>query len=145
MKSRFRTFALATALTAALGSGAAFADESENGAAFDHRVPSVSNALEIAVAGGYAQGAGTVGAQMANVEDLSSAGGGAEVKLGYRIIPEVTVGAYGTLESFAEGDRAKDHTVIGSAAGLYADAHTRPGQAIDPWVELAPRWPGRPL
>jgi len=91
---------------------------------FDHAVPSVKNAFEIGVATGYTQGGGKLGGNMGSLEDLSGPGGAVEVDLGYRILPQLSLGAYGTFSKYQKGDSvANDTDVLGATAGLQAVVH----------------------
>jgi hypothetical protein len=108
---------------------------------FDHAVPPVSHALEIAIATGYAQGGGKLGGTMGNLEDVAGPGGAIELDLGYRIIPQLSVGAYGTFSKYQHGDGIDSNTdVLGATAGLQAAWHFRPETSIDPWVSLGTGW-----
>ena len=110
---------------------------------FDHAVPSVKNAFEIGVATGYAQGGGKLGGNMGSLEDISGPGGAVEVDLGYRILPRLSVGAYGTFSTYQKGDQvANDTDVLGATAGLQAALHLRPERSVDPWVSLGTGWKG---
>jgi hypothetical protein len=110
---------------------------------FDHAVPSVKNAFEIGVATGYTQGGGKLGGNMASLEDVSGPGGAVEVDLGYRILPRLSIGAYGTFSKFDRGDNlANDTDVLGATAGLQAVVHARPDRSVDPWVSLGTGWKG---
>ena len=110
---------------------------------FDHAVPSVKNALEIGVATGYTQGGGKLGGNMASLEDVSGPGGAVEVVLGYRILPHLSIGAYGTFSKYERGDDlANDTDVLGATAGLQAVLHARPARSVDPWVSLGTGWKG---
>jgi hypothetical protein len=110
---------------------------------FDHAVPSVKNAFEIGVATGYTQGGGKLGGNMGSLEDLSGPGGAVEVDLGYRILPQLSLGAYGTFSKYQKGDSvANDTDVLGATAGLQAVVHARPDRSVDPWVSLGTGWKG---
>ena len=110
---------------------------------FDHAVPSVKNAFEIGVATGYTQGGGKLGGNMGSLEDLSGPGGAVEVDLGYRILPQLSLGAYGTFSKYQKGDNvANDTDVLGATAGLQAVLHARPDRSVDPWVSLGTGWKG---
>jgi len=110
---------------------------------FDHPVPSVKNAFEIAVGTGYTQGGGKLGGSMGNLEDVSGPGGAVELDLGYRVVPELTVGAYGTFSKYQHGDHIDSNTdVLGATAGVQAAWHFRPDASIDPWVRLGTGWKG---
>ncbi|MGN6105249.1 MAG: hypothetical protein ACTHU0_09115 [Kofleriaceae bacterium] len=110
---------------------------------FDRAVAPVQSAFEIAIGGGYTQGGGDIGQGMATFDDLAGAGGGGEIQLGYRIIPNLTVGLYGTFSTYAKGDAvAEDTSVFGASAGVQAAWHFRPASSIDPWVSLGTGWRG---
>ena len=108
-----------------------------------HEVAPIRNALEIAVGGAYMQNAGDIGDGM-NAHGLSRAGGGAEVQIGYRLTPNLTVGGYGTLSSFTTGRDVAPTTdlVIGSNIGAKADWHFRPSTSVDPWISVGVGWRG---
>jgi hypothetical protein len=111
---------------------------------FDHPVPGVyRNTLEIGIATGYTQGGGKLGGTLGNLEDVSGPGGTVEFDLGYRIIPQLMVGAYGTLAKNQHGDAIDGSTsVFGATAGAQAAWHFRSETAIDPWVSLGIGWRG---
>jgi hypothetical protein len=110
---------------------------------FDHHVPAVKNAFEIGVATGYAQGGGELGGNMGSLEDVSGPGGVVEVDLGYRVLPYLSLGAYGTFSKYQHGDSLDSSTdVLGATAGLQGVVHFRPDTSIDPWVSLGTGWKG---
>jgi hypothetical protein len=112
-------------------------------AGFDHEVPAVKNAFEIGVGAGYLQGGGKLGGNLGNLEDVAGPGAAVEIDLGYRIIPELTVGVYGTFSKSQSGDSLADNTdVIGATAGVQAAWHFRPDRSVDPWVSLGGGWKG---
>jgi hypothetical protein len=107
------------------------------------RVPTVSNALELGVGAGYAQGVGDIAKGRSTMQDLSGPGGAVEVDVGYRLSPEFMIGVYGTGAQFARGDIVTDGTDVRSAtAGVQANYHFRPSYRIDPWVGLGTGWKG---
>jgi hypothetical protein len=113
------------------------------GNSFDHAVAPVKNAFELGVAAGYSQGAGQVSGGMPHLQDLSGPGGIVEIDAGYRIIPAVSVGLYGTFAQYQNGDQVASSTdVYGATAGVQAVAHLRPDRSIDPWVSLGTGWKG---
>ncbi len=145
MRSFIRIASIVPGALLALGTGAAYAQQpgAEASAGFDHPVPAVSRALEIAVGGGYLQGVGDIASNAARVQDLSGPGGTVELKLGYRAIPEFAIGGYGSFSQFGTGDSVASGTDVRSAtAGVYADWHFRPEMSVDPWVELSSGWRG---
>jgi hypothetical protein len=117
--------------------------ESADTTGFDREVPAVKSAFEIGVATGYSQGGGKLGGNMLSLEDVSGPGAAVEVDVGYRIIPELTVGAYGTFAKYQHGDSiAADTDVLGATAGIQAAWHFRPDRSVDPWVSLGTGWKG---
>ena len=109
----------------------------------DHKVAPISNAFEISVGTGYSQGGGKLGGGLGNLEDISGPGAAVELDLGYRIIPELSVGVYGTFSKYQHGDVIDSNTdVLGAAAGVQAAWHFRPDRSIDPWVSLGTGWKG---
>ncbi|HEY4240396.1 MAG TPA: outer membrane beta-barrel protein [Kofleriaceae bacterium] len=135
---------IVTALSLLAPATAAFADDAlEAHATVDHPVKPVANAFELSVGTGYAQGGGKLGGGMLNLEDIAGPGGAVELDLGYRIIPQLSVGAYGTFSSYDNGDKIDGTTsVLGATAGLQATYHIRPSHSIDPWVSLGAGWKG---
>jgi hypothetical protein len=118
-------------------------ETADDHAGFDHAVAPVRNAFEIGVSTGYSQGAGKLGGSMGHLEDVSGPGGLVEVDLGYRIIPELSIGAYGTFSKFQKGDQLASGTdVLGATAGIQAAWHFRPDRSVDPWVSLGGGWKG---
>jgi hypothetical protein len=118
-------------------------EPTDTGSGFDHPVAPVSNAVEIGVTGGYTQGGGKLGGNLGSLEDTAGAGATAEIDLGYRIIPELSVGLYGTFAGYQRGDHlVGDNNVFGASAGVQAAWHFRPDRSVDPWVKLGTGWQG---
>ena len=118
-------------------------EPSDTSASFDHPVAPVSQAFEISVGAGYTQGAGKLGGNLGSLEDAAGAGATVEIDLGYRIIPELSVGAYGTFAGYQQGDHVTgDNNVLGASAGVQAAWHFRPDRSVDPWVKLGTGWKG---
>lgn len=118
-------------------------DDLEATKGFDHPVTAVQNAFELGIAAGYAQGAGKLGGGMNNLEDVASAGGAVEIDAGARIIPNLSVGLYGTFSQSAKGDQLPSSTdVYGASAGVQAAWHFRPSTSVDPFVNLGTGWRG---
>jgi hypothetical protein len=123
--------------------GIAFAqpESSETTTGFDHPVPAVKNAVEIGVAVGYTQGGGKLGGGMGNLEDVSHQGGTVELSLGYRILPQLSVGAYGSFAQYSRGDAIDSNTdVLGATAGIQTAWHIRPARSVDPWLSFGAGW-----
>jgi hypothetical protein len=111
---------------------------------FDHAVAPVRNAFEIGVGAGYSQGGGKLGDNVgSHLEDVAGPGGTVELDLGYRIIPQLSVGAYGTFSQFQRGDNVVgDANILGASAGVQAAWHFRPDRSVDPWISLGGGWKG---
>lgn len=136
-----KALALVSGVSASLIAAPAFAGVS--GSVSDSSTPAVAQALEIAIAGGYSQGTGDIGDGMSRVQDLSQSGGGGELKVGYRLIPNLTLGAYGTFNRYAQGDDVTDDArVLGASAGVFSDWHFLPAESVDPWLSLSSGWRG---
>jgi hypothetical protein len=117
--------------------------EASDTGGFDHAVAPVRNAFELGVAAGYAQGGGKLGDNVGSLEDVAGAGGTVEIDAGYRILPELSVGAYGTFATFQRGDNVVGDTdVFGATAGVQAAWHFRPDRSVDPWISLGGGWRG---
>jgi hypothetical protein len=143
MMKKLVTSTLFASSMLAASAGAAFATEGDYSSLAQTSLPAVTDAIEIGVAGGYAQGTGDLGTGMADLSDLSGAGGAVELQLGYRIIPHLTLGVYGSFSSYSDGDLIEQPTdVLGAAAGIRADWHFLPAASFDPWVSLGTGWRG---
>jgi hypothetical protein len=115
----------------------------QGGSEFDHGVGPVQGALEISIGTGYSQGVGKVGGGMNDLQDLAGPGGSVELGLGYRIVPNLMIGAYGSVSTYQEGDALDPTTnVYGATAGIQAALHARPHRSVDPWVSLGTGWKG---
>jgi len=115
----------------------------ESGGGFDHEVAPVRSAFEIGVAAGYSQGAGKLGGNSGSLEDVAGPGGTVELDLAYRLMPELSLGVYGTFSQAQRGDHlVGDNNVLGASAGIQAAWHFRPDRSVDPWVSLGTGWKG---
>src|SRR5215470_11393117 len=96
--------------------------ESADTVSWGHAVAAVPDrTFEIAVGTGYAQGGGKLGGALGNLEDVAGPGAAVEVDVGYRIIPPLTVGVYGTLAKSQHGDLIDSNTdVLAASAGVQA-------------------------
>jgi len=125
-----------------LGVSAVASAQSES-TTFDHHVAQVRDAFEVGVATGYAQGGGKLGGGMSDLQDVTGPGGALELDLGYRILPELSIGAYGTLSTFDTGTAIDNSTdLLGATAGIQAAYHFRADRSIDPWLSLGTGWKG---
>ena len=145
MKSLLRNASVLSGVLILASAGVAGAQEQADtlSTGFDHPVPAVSRALEIAVGGGYLQGAGDIAQGAARVQDLSGPGGTVELQLAYRATPNFAIGGYGTFSQFGTGDNVSSGTDVRSTtAGAFAAWHFRPDMSVDPWISLASGWRG---
>jgi len=118
-------------------------ETTDTSSSVDHHVAPVSSAFEIGVGTGYAQGGGKLGGGMRNLEDVSGPGAAVELDLGYRVMPALSLGLYGTFSKYQHGDSIDSNTdVLGATAGVQAALHFRPDRSVDPWVSLGAGWKG---
>lgn len=94
-------------------------------------IPASTGAVEITVGGTLQQLTGSLSDARGSMSEGPGVGG--EVAVGYRLTPNLTLGAYGTLAGFSDTD-ADD--VATWSAGAYADWHFRPATSFDPWIRL---------
>lgn len=109
----------------------------------DRYLAPADDAVEISVGTGYVHGLGKTGGEMADLDELTGPGGALQLELGYRIIPNLTIGGYGAFSLHDNGDAVDDNVdVFGATAGVQAAWHFRPESALDPWVKLGTGWKG---
>jgi hypothetical protein len=103
-----------------------------------------THAVELTVGTGYEQGFGKFSSGQPSLTDIGTAGGAVQVGVGYRIIPQLTLGLYGSGAEFARADQVDSSTSLYSAAaGVQSDWHFLPGgHELDPWVSLSSGWRG---
>jgi hypothetical protein len=122
--------------------GALNSDAFNLSGAIDRPVAPIDTALEVAVGAGYIQGRGGAGS-LGTVEDITGPGGNLELQLGLRAIPQLSLGLYGTLARFRNGDVFMDGSrVHGATAGIQAVWHGRTSRSVDPWIGLGAGWRG---
>jgi hypothetical protein len=108
--------------------------------ALDRDIAPTPRALEVVVGGGYTQGAGDAGGA-GSVEELTGPGGGLEIQVGTRLVPQFSLALYGTIARFKHGDSIADGTRAHAAtAGVQAAWHSREARALDPWVGVGLGW-----
>src|SRR5262249_20903567 len=93
-------------------------------------------------AAGYAQGVGNVADNGPSVQDISGPGANFQLSLGARVIPNLSVGAYGSFAVYGNSDLNESYDVRGATAGVVADWPFRPHRSLDPWLGLASGWRG---
>jgi len=114
-----------------------------SGREFNHYVAPATRALELGVQSGYTQGIGDVASGLPSLYGVAHAGGAVEASVGYRIVPQLSLGVYGSGSVFSRGDQVDDTTNIYSAnAGVQGVAHVLPDRLLDPWVSLGTGWRG---
>jgi len=103
-----------------------------------------SNAWEISLGAGYAQGVGDIGGSSPTLTDIAHGGGEIQLNVGYRLSPNWLVGLYGTGGKYTLGSGTPDGSDVWSAtAGVQANYHFLPDQEWDPWVGLGAGWRGQ--
>jgi hypothetical protein len=145
MKTRWIAITTVTFASLAI-TGIAGAEEKDR-----NIVPSKSNelapatsAVELTIGTGYAQGFGDIGANRPTLTDVAQPGGAVQIGVGYRVVPQLTLGIYGAGSMFSRGDQVDTSTnLYSAAAGAQADWHFLPAEhQFDPWVSLGTGWRG---
>lgn len=144
-----RPLILVAAAGAIAAAGPARADsESLNPDAFDlsgaidRPVSPTRSSFELALGGGYTQGAGGAGV-IGSIEDLAGPGGSLELQLGYRASARLGAGVYGTVARFKHGDAIADGSrAYGATAGIQVVLHSSTTRSVDPWVSIGVGWRG---
>jgi hypothetical protein len=107
-------------------------------------LPPASDSLELTLGLVYEQPFGKITTNQP-LTNTVNAGGGVHLGVGYRFLPELTLGLYGTGSTFGRGDQVTDPDahLYSASAGIYADWHFRPaGHVFDPWISLGSGWRG---
>jgi hypothetical protein len=146
MNSKWK-FAAAATIGSMLITGAASAQEKDQVQSTSDTSRSLAPAthdVELTIATGYEQAFGKVASGQARLQDIGEAGGAVQLGAGYRLIPQLTLGLYGSGAMFARADEAEPSTkVYSAAAGVQADWHFIPGgHEFDPWLSLGTGWRG---
>jgi hypothetical protein len=104
----------------------------------------VKNAVELTIGTGYAQGFGNITQGQPSLTDVGTAGGSVQLGVGYRIIPQLSLGVYGSGAMFGRADQVDSSTSLYTAtAGFDSAWHFIPGHSEwDPWVSLGTGWRG---
>lgn len=100
--------------------------------------------LELTVGTGYVQGFGNVGSGQPALTDTGTAGGALEAGVGYRAIPQLALGVYGSGSMYGRGSQVDSPANLYSAtAGIGATYHILPAASeLDPWISLGSGWRG---
>ena len=103
-----------------------------------------THAVELTIGTGYEQGVGKFSSDHPSLTDIGEAGGAVQVGVGYRIIPQLTLGLYASGAMFGRGGQVDSSAKLySSAAGIQTDWHFLPGgHELDPWVSLSSGWWG---
>jgi hypothetical protein len=145
MKSKWLAALAATIGTVAIAgtAGAQDKDRSPDTSKSNALAP-VANALELTIGTGYAQGFGEIGTNLPKLTDVGQPGGALQIGVGYRVVPELTLGVYGAGAMFSRGDQVNNSAnLYSAAAGAQADWHFLPSaHQLDPWVSLGTGWRG---
>lgn len=102
----------------------------------------VQEALELKIGTGYTQGLGDIGSRQPKLTQLGTAGADIQAGIGGRIIPQLSLGVYGTMGLYGREEKANPNGHnFSSTAGVQADWHFLPsGSEFDPWVSLGTGW-----
>jgi hypothetical protein len=103
-----------------------------------------NHSVELTIGTGYEQAFGNIQSNRPALTDLGQAGGAVQTSVGYRIIPQLTLGLYGSFAQFGRASEVDTSANIYSvAAGVQTDWHFLPGgSVVDPWVSLSSGWRG---
>jgi len=103
-----------------------------------------THALELTVGTGYEQGFGKFASGQPSLSDVGNAGGAVQIGVGYRLLPQLTLGVYGSGAEFGRGGQVDSSaSLYSAAAGVQADWHFLPGESeFDPWISLGSGWRG---
>jgi len=144
MKAKWMAALAATIGTVAIAGVAGAQDKDQSGTTKSNTLAPVANALELTIGTGYAQGFGEIGTGQPKLTDVGQPGGAVQVGVGYRVIPQLTLGIYGAGAMFSRGDQVDTSTNLYSAsAGVQGDWHFLPSASqFDPWVSLGTGWRG---
>jgi hypothetical protein len=117
---------------------------------FEQQMAAPNQAFEIGVSGLYNQGWGNLtdttsplAGVSRRVQDLSGPGGGAEIDLGYRFIPELAAGVFVQGSQYSPDARLATGTNVRSlTAGIQGHWFFMPYRTINPWVGLGTAYRG---
>ena len=118
---------------------------------FERQMAAPAGAFEVGVSGMWNQGWGNLTDDVSaiapitgrKVSDISNAGVGVELDLGYRAMPSVVFGIFGTATEYSTQEIVLRTTDIRSVtAGIQGQYFFRPYKVVNPWVGLASAWRG---
>jgi hypothetical protein len=145
MNSKWFT-AISLAISSTVVTGVASADEKDQASESksERSLAPAAHAVELTIATGYEQAFGNVASGQPSFTDIAQAGGAVEASVGYRLMPQLTLGAYGSGGIFGRGGSVDASTNLYTAtAGAKADWHFLPSaHDLDPWVSLGTGWRG---
>ncbi len=144
MNAKWITSAVAVASVLFAGVADAQPKDQPTESAADGNLPAADKSVELTIGTGYEQGFGKIVNNQPTLTDIGQAGGALEASVGYRLIPQLTLGVYGSGGIFSRGDSVDSSANLYTAtAGIKADWHFIPaGQEFDPWVSLGTGWRG---
>jgi hypothetical protein len=119
-------------------------DEGQHAGDKSESLAPATHSVELTVGTGYAQGFGKIASSQPSLTDIGQAGGAIQIGVGYRLLPQLTLGVYGAGAVFGRGDQVDPSAnLYSAAAGVQADWHFLPaGHDLDPWVSLGSGWRG---
>src|SRR5258708_3377141 len=144
MNSKWTTALAVATATMALGGFAAAQEKDQTVVKKSDALAPATDSVELTVGTGYAQGFGDISANRPNLTDVGQSGGAVQIGVGYRVIPQLSLGVYGTGAMFSRGDQVDSSSNLYSAtAGVEAAWHFLPSaNQLDPWVSLGTGWRG---
>lgn len=130
----------ALAALAVVASTPAFAQEVSSPAP----VGATGHAIELGVGGAWTDGWGTMDRSTRGPNRVPGMGGALQLDLGARVLPWLTIGAYGfgaQLSIIPAVPAAA--TAYQAGAGLAGTWHMRPAAQTDPWLAIGAGWRGQ--
>jgi hypothetical protein len=140
--------AAAVAISSTLVAGGAAADEKDQGtySESEHALAPADHSVELTVGTGYEQAFGKMVKGQPTFTDVGTAGGAVEAGVGYRLIPQLTLGVYGSGGMFGRGNSSSidsSTNLYTASAGAKADWHFLAAKSqLDPWISLGSGWRG---
>jgi hypothetical protein len=137
-------FAFALSLLSFAGNGAAQTRDTATQQPSSKDLSPTTHNVELTIGTGYEQAFGKFSADQPSLTDIGQAGGAVQIGVGYRLIPELTLGVFASGAMFGRGDQVDSSAnLFSSTAGFQADWHFLPGgHELDPWVSLGSGWRG---
>jgi len=100
--------------------------------------PAQPRSLDLAIAAGMLESA----AHRSATHDVTGFGGGIELQLGYRLVPQLSIGTYATFEAVYPTLDSSHRNFLSATAGIRAEWHFDPSLTVDTWASIGTgiRW-----